>query len=163
MENQIPEKPETPSENKTGASKNKHFLIIYCIALFLFAGTLIVFSYLSQMRVAQEADQAKQALSEKTEVAAGFESRLEQVSAQNESLESELAGAKDELAALRDTQSATVSAYDLLWMLVRADAAGDKALCESLLKQASELDMKTLLSPTGFAEYTRIQSTIKGS
>lgn len=163
MENQIPEKTSELTSKQKQAHKSKRFLIVYCIALFVFAGVLILFSYLSQLRVAQEADQVKQELSQKAEVAAGFENRLEQVSSQNEALESSVSALKEELAALKDTKNATAQAYDLLWRLVRANAAGDRTSCTALLKQASELDMKTLLSSTGFAEYTRIQSIIKGS
>ena len=163
MENQIPEKTSESTSKQKKAYKSKRFLIVYCIALFLFAGVLILFSYLSQLRVAQEADQVKQELSQKAEVAAGFENRLEQVSSQNEALESSVSALKEELAALKDTKNATAQAYDLLWRLVRANTAGDRPTCAALIKQASELDMKTLLSSAGFAEYTRIQSIIKGS
>jgi len=55
-------------ENKKRPSRG--FFIFYCIILFLFAAILIGFSYLSQSRVEKE-------LSDKTQMAEGFASRLE--------------------------------------------------------------------------------------
>lgn len=153
---------QTPKK-RSGKKKNKRFLVGYTIALFLFASVLILFSYLQQARLSREADQAKQQLTEKTEVAAGFESRLEQVSATNAMLEEQVKALNEELEVSKTTLSETSYAYEILWKLIKAEDDGDKAACRSYLKQASELDMETLLSETGFAEYTRIKSKFKGA
>ena len=58
-------------ENNKKASRG--FFIFYCIILFLFAAILIGFS---QSRVEKE-------LSDKTQIAEGFASRLEQANAKN--------------------------------------------------------------------------------
>ncbi len=154
---------QTTHNQPTGKKRSKRFLVGYSIALFLFASILILFSYLSQARVAREADQLNQALTEKTEVAAGFESRLQQVSAANAQLEESVKALNEELASAKETLSSTSYAYEILWKLIKADDEGNKSACESYLKQASELDMETLLSETGFAEFTRIKSKFKGA
>jgi len=69
----------------------------------------------------------------------------------------------EELEVSKTTLSETSYAYEILWKLIKAEDDGDKAACRSYLKQASELDMETLLSETGFAEYTRIKSKFKGA
>lgn len=150
-------------QKKPKNKKNKRFLIGYSIALFLFATVLILFSSLQQARLSREADQAKQQLTEKAEVAAGFESRLQQVSATNAMLEEQVKALNEELAVAKDNLSATSYAYEILWKLIKAEEDGDKAACRSYLKQASELDMETLLSEAGFAEFNRIKAKFKGA
>ena len=152
MDQQTPKK---PSKKK----KSKRFLVGYTVALFLVASVLIVFSYLSNARLAQ----TEQQLTEKTQVAAGFESRLQQVSAANAMLEEQVAALNEELAVTKSTLSETSYAYEILWKLIKAEDEKDTDACLSYLKQASELDMETLLSETGFAEYTRIKSKFKGA
>ncbi|MBQ3055703.1 MAG: hypothetical protein IJC88_06325 [Oscillospiraceae bacterium] len=163
-------------EKKAPKKRSKRFLVGYSIALFLFASVLILFSYLSQARVSREADLVRQELTKKTEVAAGFESRLQQVTETNEalteknealtannaSLQSKVDSLNTELASAKKALSTTTYAYEILWKLICADHDKDKEACKSYLKQASELDMETLLSETGFAEYKRIKSKFKG-
>ena len=150
-------------EKKTPKKRSKSFLVGYSIALFLFASVLIMFSYLSQARISREADLVRQELTEKTEVAAGFESRLQQVTETNAALEASVKATEEELSATKDTLNSTTYAYEILWKLICAERDGDKDACRSYLRQASELDMETLLSETGFAEYTRIKSKFKGA
>jgi len=149
-------------EKKTPKKRSKRFLVGYSIALFLFASVLILFSYLSQARVSREADLVRQELTKKTEVAAGFESRLQQVSETNAKLEENVTALTEELTSTKETLSSTTYAYEILWKLICAERDKDEEACESYLRQASELDMETLLSETGFAEYTRIKSKFKG-
>ena len=147
-------------EKKAPKKRSKSFLVGYSIALFLFASVLILFSYLSQTR---QTNQAIKERDEQIEVAAGFESRLQQVTETNAALEEQVGAMKEELAATKDTLNSTTYAYEILWKLICAERDGDKDACKSYLKQASELDMETLLSETGFAEYTRIKSKFKGA
>lgn len=147
-------------EKKAPKKRSKSFLVGYSIALFLFASVLIMFSYFSQAR---ETNRAIKERDEQIEVAAGFESRLQQVSETNAALEEKVGALEEELAAAKDTVNSSVYAYEILWKLICAERDGDKDACASYLKQASELDMETLLSETGFAEYTRIKSKFKGA
>lgn len=161
---------QTTQNQPSGKKRSKRFLVGYSIALFLFASVLILFSYFSQARLEQEANQAKLELSKKTEVAAGFESRLEQVTAINakleesvKTLESTVETLNEELSVTKSDLSATSYAYEILWKLIKAEDEGDRAACKSYLKQASELDMETLLSEAGFAEFKRIKSKFEGA
>lgn len=150
-------------QKKPRSKKSKRFLVGYSVALFLFASVLILFSYLQQARLSREADQAKQQLTEKAEVAAGIESRLQQVSATNAMLEEQVKVLNEELAVAKDDLSATSYAYEILWKLIKAEDDGDRSACRSYLKQASELDMETLLSEAGFEEFNRIKAKFKGA
>lgn len=150
-------------QKKPRSKKSKRFLVGYSVALFLFASVLILFSYLQQTRLSREADQAKQQLTEKAEVAAGIESRLQQVSATNAMLEEQVKVLNEELAVAKDDLSATSYAYEILWKLIKAEDDGDRSACRSYLKQASELDMETLLSEAGFEEFNRIKAKFKGA
>ena len=150
-------------EKKAPKKRSKRFLVGYSIALFLFASVLMMFSYLSQARLSREADQALKERDEQIEVAAGFESRLQQVTETNAALESSVKTLEEELASSKETLNSTTYAYEILWKLVCAERDGDKAACMSYLKQASELDMEALLSETGFAEFNRIKTKYKGA
>lgn len=163
------------NEQNTNKKPKRNFLIIYSIALFLFAGILIGLSYLSQARVAHEADKVKQELSDKTQVAAGFEARLEQMTDQKAALEVANAEQKKQIDELTKqvadltTANATLQnqvksavANELLWKLVKADANKKKKECIALIDQIDSQQLRPHFSEEGLKELERIEKRRKG-
>ncbi len=162
---------ENPQNNKP----KRNFLVIYSIALFLFAAVLIGLSYLSQARVASEADRVKQELSDKTEVAAGFESRLEQVTRKNADLETANAEQKKQLEALQkqveeltafnatvQDQIKRTNAAEYLWKLIKSLVSGDYKSCNRMINEIDKAGLRPFFSAEGLKELERIEKITKG-
>lgn len=74
-------------EQKKGS---KRFLMIYCIAIFVFAVSLILIASLSQSRQAREADEIKSQLNDAQLLAADSQTRLDGVMTENARLTAEI-------------------------------------------------------------------------
>ena len=160
-------------------TKSKRFLVIYSVALFLFAGVLICLSYFSQARVASETDKMRQELkelSEKTEVAAGVQTRLEQVSSQNDDLIKANSVLKEENESLKkqldslqgqgsvqatQIQATKAQAADYLWRIVKAYSSEDIETCNQLLQEFHAKNLRSFLSAEGQQELTSIEKSLK--
>ena len=169
---------ETMTENKEVSStpekkKNKSFLVIYSIALFLFAAVLIGLSYLSQLsqaRVAADTDKIKQELeeiSQKTEVSTGVQTRLEQVLVRNDELEKTnetLTKENDELKKqLEALQSADkkAKAAEYMWQIEKAYLSKKTKECKQLIAEFDEKGLRGSLSADALSELVRIEAVIK--
>ncbi len=147
-------------ENKKN-TPSRGFFIFYCIILFLFAAILIGFSYLSQSRVEKE-------LSDKTQIAEGFASRLEQANAKNAEFEKTIVEQKktiDELTTQIETLTAEqkrAQANEYLWKLVKAYNSKKYGDCRSIIALIDENELRTVLSEEGLKELERIEKNIKG-
>lgn len=164
-------------DNQQNNKKPKrNFLVIYSIALFLFAAVLIGLSYLSQARVASEADKIKQELSNKTEMAAGFESRLEQVNKKNADLETTNMEQKKEIDSLKkqvtdltaanqtvQDQIKRTTAAEYLWKLIKALASNEYKECNKMIAQIDQAGLRPFFSAEGLKELERIEKITKGA
>ena len=141
-------------DNKKKASRG--FFIFYCIILFLFAAILIGFSYLSQSRVEKE-------LSDKTQIAEGFASRLEQANAKNAEFEKTIVEQKqtiDELTAQVNTLTAEqkrAQANEYLWKLIKASNSKKDGDCRSIIALIDDGALREFLSEDGLKELQRIE------
>ena len=150
--------------------KNKNFLVLYSVALFIFAAVLITLSYLSQARQAADTDKIRQeiaALSEKTEISTGFQNRLEQVSAKNDDLEKAnetLSKENEELKKkLEALQGADLRAHatEYLWKIEKAYGTRDFAACKKLIGEMIEKNLREALSMDALTELVKIEAAVK--
>ena len=107
-------------ENNT-PKKSRRFLVIYCIAIFIFAAFLIFLSSLSQARLVREADEIKNQLSSTTTLAEGAQNQLRAVMTENEklsdtikALEKEKTGLEEKSAELEKKLSASQKLSELV-------------------------------------------------
>lgn len=146
-------------ENNKKASRG--FFIFYCIILFLFAAILIGFSYLSQSRVEKE-------LSDKTQIAEGFASRLEQANAKNAEFEKTIVEQKktiDDLTAQVNSLTAEqkrAEANEYLWKLVKAYNSKKYGDCRSIVALINDGALREFLSEDGLKELENIEKKTKG-
>lgn len=70
--------------------KTKRFLVIYCIAIFVFATALILLASASQMRISREADTIKEKLNAAEGLAADKQTRLDAVMTENSRLNEQI-------------------------------------------------------------------------
>ncbi len=89
-------------ENNTKKKASRRFLVIYCIAIFAFAATLILLSSLSQARLVREADEIKNKLSSTETLAEGAQSQLRAVMAENEKLTDKITALEKEKTELSE-------------------------------------------------------------
>ncbi|MEG2377696.1 MAG: hypothetical protein RSC43_04985 [Clostridia bacterium] len=170
------------NQDKSQIKKKRNFLVIYSVALFLFAALLIGLSYLSQARVANEANKVKQELSDKTEVATGFETRLEQVNKKNTELVTENLDLKKQLddMAKKNTELSSANAItaaknlqvqeltkraaaaDYMWRIVRAFVSSNYNETKRLIAEVDAKQYRILLSKDALAEFLRIEKIVKG-
>ncbi len=157
------------NENNEKPKKNKSFLVFYSIALFLFAGILIGLSYLSQARVAADTDKIRQeieAISEKTEISTGVQTRLEQVSAKNDDLEKNNKALTEENEQLKKQleilQGADkrAEATEYMWKIEKAFAAKKKKDCRNLIDELNQKELRAVLSTDALSELVRIETSI---
>ncbi len=157
---------DTPSK----PAKSKNFLVVYSIALFIFAGVLIGLSYLSQARVAADTDKIKQELeeiSQKTEVSTGVQARLEQVLVRNDELEKTnetLSKENSELKKqLEELQSADkkAKAAEYMWQIEKAYLSKKTKECKRLIAEFDEKGLRGSLSADALSELVRIEAVIK--
>lgn len=156
-------------EKAEKTKKSKSFLVYYSIALFLFAGILIALSYLSQARVAADTDKIRQeieAISEKTEISTGVQTRLEQVSAKNDDLEKsnealieENTQLKTQVESLKGADK-RAEATEYIWKIEKAFASKNKKECRKLIEELNNKGLRTSLSSDALSELVRIETSI---
>ncbi|MBR5478648.1 MAG: hypothetical protein IKU84_00555 [Clostridia bacterium] len=144
---------------------SRNFFIFYCVVLFLFAGILITFSYISQERVEQQ-------LVDTTEKAEGFASRLEQANAKNAEFETTIVEQKKQIDTLTAQVTAStaklteqekkLAASDYLWKLVKASYLKKYGDCRSIIAMIDSNDLRKYLDEDGLAELKRIEKNTKG-
>ncbi len=141
---------------------SRSFFIFYCIVLFLFAAILIGFSYLSQSRVEKE-------LSDKTQIAEGFASRLELANAKNAEFEKTIVEQKSTIDNLtKQVESLTAEqkraeANEYLWKLVKAYNSKKYGDCRSIIALINDGALREFLSADGLKELERIEKNTKGA
>lgn len=170
MNENIKESEVQTQETPKKPAKSKNFLVVYSIALFIFAGVLICLSYLSQARVAADTDKIKQELeeiSQKTEVSTGVQTRLEQVLVRNDELEKTnetLTKENDELKKqLEALQSADkkAKAAEYMWQIEKAYLSKKTKECKQLIADFDEKGLRGSLSADALSELVRIEAVIK--
>lgn len=159
------------AEKSTPPKNNKKFLVIYSIALFLFAGVLIVLSYLSQAKVAANTNQIREdlkLLTEKTDdVSVGVQTRLEQVSAKNDDLEKANASLTEENEALKkqvetlQPSAKQAQAAEYMWQIVKAHEDGKEKDCKKLIESLNSNGLREFLSQPAANELSKIEKSHK--
>lgn len=76
--------------NNDVKKRSKRFLIIYCIAIFVFAAALILIASASQVRITREADAIKEKLNTAEGLAADKQTRLDAVMTENSRLNEQI-------------------------------------------------------------------------
>lgn len=118
-------------ENK---KSTKRFLVIYSIAIFVFAVALILIASLSQMRINREADEIKARLTNAEILAADKQTRLDAVMTENSRLNEQIKRLQAEndtlktengtLTLAKDTDAKRIAAYQKLAEMINYKRLG---------------------------------------
>lgn len=93
----------------------KRFLVIYCVAIFVFAVALILIASLSQMRINREADEIQERLTNAEILAADKQTRLDAVMTENSRL-------NDQIKRLEESKTAITAENETLKTEKTSDA-----------------------------------------
>lgn len=128
-------------ENK---KSTKRFLIIYCIAIFVFAVALILIASISQMRINREADEIQQRLTSAEILAADKQTRLDAVMTENSRLNNQikqleiqkenLSSQNDELQAQKKIDDKRIAAYQKLAEMINYKRLGNRTALKNAIK-----------------------------
>ena len=133
--------------------ETKRFLIIYCIAIFVFAVTLILIASFSQLRITREADEIKERLSSAEILAADKQTRLDAVMTENSRLNQQiklletsketLTAENEKLKEQQTTDAKRIAAYQKLAEIINY---------KRLNKKSSLRNAITAFEEGGYAE-----------
>ena len=142
--------------------KSKKFLIIYCIAIFTCAVTLILLASLSQERLAREADEIKGKLESAELLATNNKTRLDAVMTENTRLNERLSALTEEnktLTEYRDTAEKRIAALTMFNEILHLKLEGKRAAFNTAVNTFNESGYFAYLS----AENQKIfNSLVKG-
>ena len=147
-------------ENNTQKKTSRRFLIIYCVAIFAFAATLILFSSLSHARLEREADEIKNKLSSTETLAEGAQSQLRAVMAENEKLSDKVAELEKENTALSETKASLekkLTASQKLSELLNLKRTAKNSVFKKSLAAFESDGYPALLSPEDLKIYNSIK------
>ncbi len=132
-------------ENK---KSTKRFLIIYCIAIFVFAVSLILIASISQMRINREADEIQERLTSAELLAADKQTRLDAVMTENSRLNSQikqleiqkenLSSENEELQAQKKIDDKRIAAYQKLAEMINYKRLGKRAALRNAITAFEE-------------------------
>jgi len=144
--------------------KNKRFLFFYSLGLFLFAGVLILLSYLSSLRVSQE-------LTDSRAVSAGKDTQVEQLTVSNKDLSGKLSITEKENKDLQkklaenentlDELELKIQARDILIKMQTKYYLKDTDECKALIDEMESRDLEKHLSDDGKAALEQIKEKLR--
>lgn len=114
----------------------KRFLVIYCIAIFIFAVAIILIASLSQARINREADAIAEKLNSAETLAADKQTRLDAVMTENARLTNEnktLSDSNEKLTEQKKTDDKRIAAYQKLALMINYKRMGDKAALQKAI------------------------------
>lgn len=128
-------------ENK---KSTKRFLIIYCVAIFVFAVALILIASFSQMRINREADEIQERLTSAEILAADKQTRLDAVMTENSRLNNQikqleiqketLSSENEELQAQKKIDDKRIAAYQKLAEMINFKRLGNRTALKNAIK-----------------------------
>ena len=138
----------------------RRFLVIYCIAIFLFAVALILIASLSQMRINREAEAIQERLNSAEILAADKNTKLDAAMTENQRLTNQikaLEAEKETLSAQNETSAKSLEAYKAFVNIMNLDRTNKKKALKTAIEAFETAEYPALLSPEELKIYEAIK------
>ena len=140
--------------------KTKRFLVIYCIAIFVFAVSLILIASVSQDRINREAEALQEKLANVETIAADKNTKLDAAMTENQRLASQikqLEEANKLLTSDKEAADKALAASRALCNIVNLDRVRSKSELKAAIESFEAAGYIELLSPEELAIYNAIK------
>ena len=140
--------------------KTKRFLVIYCIAIFVFAVSLILIASVSQSRINREAEALQEKLASVETIAADKNTKLDAAMTENQRLGNQIKQLEEANKALTESKESSdkaLAASRALCNIVNLDRVRSKAELKSAIESFEAAGYPALLSPEELAIYETIK------
>ena len=140
--------------------KTKRFLIIYCIAIFVFAVALILIASVSQDRINKRAEELQEKLASVETIAADKNTKLDAAMTENQRLTSQikqLEEANKTLTADKENADKALAATKALCNIINLDRVRNKSELKAAIESFETAGFTAILSPEELAIYEAIK------
>ncbi len=140
--------------------KTKRFLVIYCIAIFVFAVSLILIASVSQSRINREAEALQEKLANVETIAADKNTKLDAAMTENQRLGNQvkqLEEANKTLTADKESADKKLEATKALCNIINLDRVRKKSDLKSAIESFEAAGFPALLSPEELEIYNDIK------
>ena len=140
--------------------KTKRFLVIYCIAIFVFAVSLILIASVSQSRINREAEALQEKLSSVESIAADKNTKLDAAMTENQRLGNQIKQLEETnktLTADKESADKTLAATKALCNIINLDRVRKKSELKSAIESFEAAGYAELLSPEELEIYNDIK------
>lgn len=140
--------------------KTKRFLVIYCIAIFVFAVSLILIASVSQDRINREAEALQEKLANVETIAADKNTKLDAAMTENQRLVNQikqLEEANKLLTSDKETADKALAASRALCNIVNLDRVRNKSELKKAIESFEAAGYPEILSPEELAIYNAIK------
>ena len=146
--------------NEESNKKTRRFLVIYCIAIFIFAVSLILIASLSQARINREAAEIQEKLANAEILAADKNTRLDAAMTENQRLTTRNKALEDSNASLTEKNAElenTTNAYKKFSEILNFARLRKNTSLKNAISAFEEAGYSAYLTP----EYLEIYNSIK--
>lgn len=140
--------------------KTKRFLVIYCIAIFVFAVSLILIASVSQSRINREAEALQEKLANVETIAADKNTKLDAAMTENQRLGNQvkqLEEANKTLTADKESADKKLEATKALCNIINLDRVRKKSDLKSAIESFEAAGFPARLSPEELEIYNDIK------
>ena len=140
--------------------KTKRFLVIYCIAIFVFAVSLILIASVSQDRINREAEALQEKLANVETIAADKNTKLDAAMTENQRLVNQikqLEEANKTLTEDKESKDKALAASRALCNIVNLDRVRNKSELKKAIESFESAGYPEILSPEELAIYNAIK------
>ena len=140
--------------------KTKRFLVIYCIAIFVFAVSLILIASVSQDRINREAEALQEKLANVETIAADKNTKLDAAMTENQRLVNQIKQLEDANKTLtedKESKDKALAASRALCNIVNLDRVRNKSELKKAIESFESAGFIELLSPEELAIYNAIK------
>ena len=135
--------------------KTKRFLVIYCIAIFVFAVSLILIASVSQSRINREAEALQEKLANVETIAADKNTKLDAAMTENQRLGNQVKQLEEANKTL--TADKKLEATKALCNIINLDRVRKKSDLKSAIESFEAAGFPALLSPEELEIYNDIK------
>ncbi len=140
--------------------KTKRFLVIYCIAIFVFAVSLILIASVSQDRINREAEALQEKLANVETIAADKNTKLDAAMTENQRLVNQIKQFEEAnklLTSDKEKADKALAASRALCNIVNLDRVRNKSELKKAIESFESAGFIELLSPEELAIYNAIK------
>lgn len=134
----------------------KHFLIIYSIAIFVFAVSLILIASFSYERANREAEEFQKQLTSAELLAADKNTKLDAAMTENSRLKAQIKTLEERVDALT-ADANTTDAYRKFANIINLDRTGKNKELKAAIEEFEEAGCPALLTPEDLEIYNSIK------